>query len=164
VLRGEKLPPTLNNRGIKFSEIGRDAIDWYKRTGKKDIRTFSQRMDAVVHSRLGVRPANDITHEDIERWINEHDNWSSATRNRYKTVISRAYSLAQKSRKVTGNPARFVDNHDENNERVRWLSAEEEVRLRQAITRLCSDQLPALVVALNTGMRKGEQFGLNWAR
>ena len=32
VLRGEKLPPTLKNRGIKFSEIGQDAIDWYQRT------------------------------------------------------------------------------------------------------------------------------------
>jgi integrase len=119
-------------------------------------------MDAVIHSRLGMRSANDITHEDIERWINEHDTWSSATRNRYKTVISRAYSLAQKSRKVMENPARFVDNHHENNERVRWLSAEEEARLRQAIARRCPDQLPALVVALNTGMRKGEQFALTW--
>jgi hypothetical protein len=91
ILRGEKLPATMKNRGIRLREIGQDAIDCYIRTGKKDLRTFSQRMTAVMNSPLGAKAANDITHEDIDRWINGHDNWSPATRNRYKTTISRAY-------------------------------------------------------------------------
>ena len=41
---------------------------------------------------------------DIDRWITGHDCWSSATRNRYKTTIRRAYSLAMKSHKVRTNP------------------------------------------------------------
>jgi hypothetical protein len=69
ILRGEKLPATMKNRGIRLREIGQDAIDWYIRTGKKDLRTFSQRMTAVMDSPLGAKGANDITHEDIDRWI-----------------------------------------------------------------------------------------------
>ena len=42
ILRGEKLPATMKNRGIRLREIGQDEIDWYIRTGKKDVRTFSQ--------------------------------------------------------------------------------------------------------------------------
>jgi hypothetical protein len=76
ILRGEKLPATLKNRGIKFSEIGQGAIDWYKRTGKKDLRTFEGRMRILMASPLGGKPANDVDHEMIERWINEHDGWS----------------------------------------------------------------------------------------
>jgi integrase len=162
ILRGEKLPSTLRDRGIRFREIGQEAIDWYKRTGKKDLRTFTQRMTAVMESPIGQKPANDLTHEDIERWINGHHHWSPATRNRFKTVISRAYSLAMKSRKVITNPARLVDSHAENNERVRWLTPKEEKRLRAAIQKRCPDQLPALIAALHTGMRKGEQFRLTW--
>jgi len=162
ILRGEKLPATMKNRGIRLREIGQDAIDWYIRTGKKDLRTFSQRMTAVMDSPLGAKAANDITHEDIDRWINGHDSWSPATRNRYKTTISRAYSLAMKSHKVRTNPARLVDHQDENNERVRWLTPAEEKQLKAAVARRCVDQLPALVTALHTGMRKSEQFRLTW--
>ena len=50
ILRGEKLPATMKNRGIRLREIGRDAIGWYIRTGKKDLRTFSQRMTALMDS------------------------------------------------------------------------------------------------------------------
>jgi hypothetical protein len=38
ILRGENLPATMKNRGIRLREIGQDAIDWYIRTGKKDLR------------------------------------------------------------------------------------------------------------------------------
>ena len=123
----------MKNRGIRLREIGQDAIDWYIRTGKKDLRTFSQRMTAVMDSPLGVKGANDITHEDIDRWIHGHENLLPATHNRYKTTISRAYSLAMKSHKVRTNPARRVDHQDENNERVRWSTPAEEKRLKAAV-------------------------------
>jgi integrase len=164
ILRGEKLPATMRQRGITFAAIGQEAIDWYQRNGKKDVRTFKGRMNTVIKSPIGKMTANDVTHEDIEKWINGHESWSPATRNRYKTTISKAFSLALKSRKVSGNPARLVDNHHENNERVRWLTSDEENRLRDAVAKRYPEHLPALIVALHTGMRKSEQFGLTWDR
>jgi hypothetical protein len=32
-------------------------------------------MKAVMESPLGAKAANDIIHEDIERWINGHADW-----------------------------------------------------------------------------------------
>jgi integrase len=56
----------------------------------------------------------------------------------------------------------MVEQRAENNARIRFLSEEEEKRLREAIKRRFPIHLPEFDVALNTGMRKGEQFGLEW--
>jgi integrase len=162
ILRGEKLPATMKNRGIRLREIGQDAIDWCIRTGKKDLRTFSQRMTAVMESPFAAKGANDITHEDIDRWIHGHDSWSLATSQSLQDDYQPRLLPAMKSHKVRTNPARLVDHQDENNERVRWLTPAEEKRLKAPVARRCVDQLPALVTALHTGMRKSEQFRLTW--
>ena len=50
----------------------------------------------------------------------------------------------------------------ENNARVRWLSDEEEVRLRAAVSATCPRHLPELDLALNTGLRLGELYSMQW--
>jgi integrase len=60
------------------------------------------------------------------------------------------------------NPARFVPQKKENPGRLRFLTAEEEVRLRAVITANRPHCLYQLDVALNTGMRKGEQYSVTW--
>lgn len=64
--------------------------------------------------------------------------------------------------KVKANPARLVAARAENNARVRYLLPDEEKALRTAMEngRLC--YIPALDVALNSGMRLSEQFSLTW--
>src|SRR5262245_46888410 len=47
----------------------------------------------------------------------------------------------------------------ENNQRVRFLSEDEEARLRAALP---DDAWPLVAVALHTGLRRSEQFGLRW--
>jgi integrase len=65
---------------------------------------------------------------------------------------------------VTGNPARLVEQRAENNARIRFLSDEEEKRLREAITRQFPWHMPEFDVALNTGMRLSEQYSLEWSQ
>jgi integrase len=96
--------------------------------------------------------------------LGAHTDWSPGTANRYKTVLSKAFQLALVDGKVKSNPARLVAHRAENNKRIRYLLSEEETRLRAAIERRCPEQLPALDVALHTGMRKGEQFSLEWSQ
>jgi integrase len=60
------------------------------------------------------------------------------------------------------NPARLVEQRAENNARIRYLLEEEEKRLRNVIAKRFSMHLPSFDVALNTGMRKSEQFTLQW--
>jgi site-specific recombinase XerD len=77
-------------------------------------------------------------------------------------LISLVFRLGIESGKVKENPARLVKHRQENNARVRWLSVEEEVRLRAVINATCPEHMPELDLALNTGLRLSELYGLDW--
>jgi integrase len=68
--------------------------------------------------------------------------------------------LGVESGKVQSNPVRLVHRRREDNERIRWLSADEETKLRAVIEFDYPGQLPAFDLAIHTGMRKSEQYGL----
>lgn len=75
-----------------------------------------------------------------------------------------------RSGKVNGNPARLIRRSKEPLGRVRFLSHEEEAKLRKAnaatLPGRIKDQgesaFAQLDVALHTGMRKSEQFTATW--
>jgi len=163
VTMGEKFPPNIRRSGITVAQIGHKAIDWYANHHRKDLRTFTGRMSAIIAA-LGSREAEGLKPSEIDEWLSTHSKWSPATANRYKTVLSKAYQLAVKNGDVPSNPARLVDHRPENNRRIRYLLDKEEVRLREAMSVTAPAQLAALDVALNTGMRKGEQFSLEWSQ
>lgn len=55
ILRGEKLPATMKNRGIRLREIGQDAIDWCtppRIDGAPYRFSFATQL---IHRRSGVR-------------------------------------------------------------------------------------------------------------
>jgi len=158
---GIKLPENLRTRGATFAEIGRDAIEWYLSHNRKDIRSFTGRMNSMIAA-LGNRLAEDLTPKEIDAWLGSHPRWTPGTRNRYKTVMSKAFQLALVDGKVSRNPARLVQYRHEEIRRIRYLLPEEETRLRAALLKRCPGHLPAFEVALHTGMRRGEQFTLTW--
>jgi integrase len=82
-----------------------------------------------------------------------------ATCNRYLASLKAAYSLAMKNEKVERNPVKDVRLQKENNKRVRWLTIEEEARLFVALP---IQWHPLVLVALHTGLRRGELLGLRW--
>ena len=159
---GIKLPDNLRQRPVSVGELGREAIQWYKDHAKRDLYTFTKRMELIIRE-LGGRPADSVKPKEVEDWLARHSEWSPATKNRYKTVLSKAYQLALKSDRVTRNPARLVERRNEGDGRIRYLRADEETRLRAAIEQRCRGHLPALVFALHTGLRKSEQFTLTWS-
>ena len=57
---------------------------------------------------------------------------------------------------------RQVKPRKENNERVRFLEPEEETKLRKEIRELGAEREAEFELALNTGMRRGEQYRLRW--
>jgi integrase len=160
VTKGEKIP-RQKGHGLKVGDLCDAVLLWYKEQGRKSYRSFAQRI-AVIDRELGGRVAEVLTVEAIDEWLTGHSEWSPATKNRYKSVLSRAYQLALQRGKVPSNPARLVDPRPEKTKRVRWLKPEEEKRLRTAILKLSPKQLPAFDVALHTGMRQGEQFTMKW--
>ena len=76
--------------------------------------------------------------------------------------MSLSYRLGILNRKVTTNPARSVTHRREDNNRVRFLTVEEEKKLRKAIETKWASHLAEFDLAINTGLRKGSQYGLTW--
>lgn len=76
--------------------------------------------------------------------------------------MSLSYRLGIPNRKVGSNLVRSVTHRREDNNRVRFLTEEEENRLRKVIEAKWRSHMPELDLAINTGIRKGSLYGLMW--
>jgi site-specific recombinase XerD len=164
VLQGKKLPETLRRKEASFAEIVKDALE-YSEAHKRSYADDVCRTNRLL-SWLGDRPAGAITPRDIERCLAEaaeRDGLAPATLNRYRAVLSLIFRLAIRNDKVAQNPARLVRPQRENNARVRYLSADEEKRIREVIGREFHEHMAEFDLALHTGLRRGEMYGLTWA-
>jgi site-specific recombinase XerD len=111
------------------------------------------------------RAADSITAHDLEQHlarIAEERSWAPASVNRYRALMSLIFRLGILNGKLKENPARLVKHRLVNNARMRWLSGEEEARLRAVVNDQHPDHLPELVLALNTGLRLSEMYALTW--
>ena len=131
-------------------------------------KAYSPRYAAIVRQEAtkfenwwGKRAADSLTPSEIEAKLSEHAK-TPATFNRWKSTLSLAYRLGIRDRLVEMNPARSVDHKKENNARLRYLSEDEETKLRKVIREHCSSREPEFDLALYTGMRRSEQYGLAW--
>jgi site-specific recombinase XerD len=87
---------------------------------------------------------------------------SGSTVNRYRSLVSSIFSFALRRRLVRANPCQGVKRYKESDGRIRYLREEEETSLRRILRLHFEDREPELDLALYTGMRRGEQFGLKW--
>lgn len=90
---------------------------------------------------------------------------SGSTVNRYMAVLSHAMSLATREWGwIADNPVKRVTKRKEPRGRVRMLSDDERERLLAACRASRAWALePVVILALSTGMRRGEILGLRWA-
>jgi hypothetical protein len=102
---GVKLPSNLRAKGSTFLEIATEAENWYISHGKRDIRTVKIRMKRLIKE-FGSQSADQISPARIDLWISKQD-WSPATCNRYKALLSKTFKLALAAGKVAINPARL---------------------------------------------------------
>ena len=82
--------------------------------------------------------------------------------NHYRSLMSLSYRLGILNRKVNANPARSVTHRHEDNNRVRFLTVEEEKQLRKVIEAKWASHLAELHLSINSGIRKGSQYELTW--
>ncbi len=160
-LIGKKLPERLRRATVTFADIAQDALA-YSKANKLSYRHDACRMETLL-SWFREYPADAITHQDIERRFGQQKDWSPATANRYRALLSLTYRLAIRNGKVKDNPARLVQHRLEDNARIRFLSPDEETALRNAIEVKCPERLAEFVLALHTGLRLSEQYGVTWA-
>ncbi len=164
VLKGKLFPENIR-RQVKFETIARDAIERVIRSGRKPGKL------ALVRGWFPNRNAADITPQDVERELNrlrsqghrfKGRGLAVSTLNRFRAAVSAIFTLALRNGKVLANPARLVRQGTENNRRVRFLSDDEEARLREKIRERCAEREAELDLALHTGLRRAEQYSLRW--
>ena len=174
-LSGKKLPEKLRARLVRFEELTKDAEAYCKANNQGQQFDFYR--IGRLKSEFGNRPAV-IPIENLRRWFDAQE-WENGTYNRYKTTLSLIYRLGIENGKVQSNPARLLKHKREDNGHVRFLNqfapkkteleylraySEEESRLRAVIFRNYPEHMPEFEIALHTGMRPSEQYGLVWTR
>jgi integrase len=153
-----------------------DALDYSKARKPLSYRDDKYRMKNV-REKFGNRVAEEIKPLEIEEWLNFREEWKPATKNRYLALLKLTFRLGEVNGKIKINPARLVRTRIENNAIVRYLNQydplptklrylrahkDEESRLRAVIAKRFPQHMPELDIALNTGMRRSEQYGLEW--
>jgi integrase len=162
VKEGRYIPPRAGSR-ITFRELASAAMAQKKlRLAPLSYETDRLRLEQLLPL-IGNAPADRLTPNRLEeilaRLISMKAS-SGSTANRYRSLLSSIFSFAVRSGKMTTNPVSRVKRFRENESRLRWLKPDEEKALREAID---SDLNRAeFDLALHTGMRRGEQFDLQW--
>jgi site-specific recombinase XerD len=162
-LQGRKLPEKLRRAPVTFREIADEAIadirKRYSRPGDDIVRL--ERMKEWFRA----RSAESITPQEIEvefERAEKEKGWAPSTVNHHRSVLSLAYRLAMRATppKVKENPVRNTRHRKEDNERVRYLTAEEEDRLRKVLRSKpeWAGHEPELDLALNTGLRRTDMY------
>jgi integrase len=161
-----KAPEYLNGRTATFGDLAIDALTHSRETNGERSTAELQLKLRIIGERFNSVSADEITRSDIQKWLleeGEERDWSPATRNRYHAAFSLVFRLAVENGKLTHNPAAQIKRKPEFNDRIRFLSADEENRLTAALRESWPQYLPAFLISIHTGMRAGEQFGLRWS-
>lgn len=166
ILLKKKLPEKLRGRTLLFSELSKDALAHSKEeNGERSTHELSLKM-TIIGEDFDNRAVEGISKQDIQNWLmeqSEEREWTPATRNRYQAAFSLVFRVGVDNEKIAINPAARIKRKAEHNDRIRFLTAPEEKTLVAIIRESWPHYLPAFLVSIHTGMRAGEQFGLDWA-
>ncbi len=148
----------INNVYLKWARQHKRSHKWDERHCKFLCSHFKDRL------------LREITSGDIEAYKlmrREQTSQRGTQRagssvNRERALLSIIFAIAVNFDYCDSNPCKNVRRFKEDGRRVRVLSHDEEVRLMEVLSVKQPDLKPIAVIALGTGMRRGEIIGLGW--
>lgn len=159
---GQKLPTLKRAASVVVADLLDLMLEHVQTQKHKDLRTYQSRGE-IVRKAIGTKDAEALTPQELEAWLGEQC-LTPATFNRYKALISLAYKLGIRNKKVTHNPARLIPQRKEPKGRLRFLAHDEYPKLYHVIRRRFPEHLAEFVVAVHTGIRLSEQYSIEIAQ
>jgi integrase len=165
-LLGKKLPKNLRHRNSSFAEVADACIVFVEKNYARpadDVARLKVIRDWFPCAADAVTP--DMIEEKLEE-AQKDNGWSPSTRNHYHNLISKAFRLALRKGTVGASPIHLkVQKLREDHNHVRFLTTEEETKLREAIRskpEWASHEVE-LTFALATGLRRSSMYiELTW--
>jgi integrase len=147
-------------KSIKFEELCSKYLNIYSKPNKRSYDRDVQLVNKLSRFFSGRR-LNDINAFMVEEYKKERLlEVSPATVNREVACCKAMFNKAVEWGLIKDSPVKTVKLLREKNTRTRFLEKEEIIRLVDN----CSKHLrPVVIVAVGTGMRKGEILGLKWS-
>ena len=166
-----ELEPARNDRVPTLREF---LVGPCKRTfGEAVAKSEVDRLLALFPGLLNRR-LDKIVPLDMARWAKSMDGAKPSTVERHARMLHSALEKAHKWKLIKENPLAGAIRRDKGRlkiadiplepveHRIRYLSADEEGRLRAAIEHRSDYIRPAVLVSLGTGLRQGELLKLRW--
>jgi integrase len=166
---GEYVDPSSAPTFRAFCDIFAERHGQHKASYQKNSRVTERLKDFLGDAKLSRITAGHIEQYRLMRLAEKsgRDGKSALSRttiNREVEVVRAMLGKAVRWGFLAKNPARQVEDYDEDNTRERFLSRDEVRRLLRATKESRSTLLrPAVYLALETGMRKSELLGLRWS-
>src|SRR5262245_14841771 len=138
------------------------VIDDYLARNRGKLRWFDhyERYGRTWKQAFRGRTLAHILPGDVERYVAQRQKEvAPATVNRELAFLRRVFNVAIEDQRADSNPVRPKAFFRETNQRMRFLTDDEETRLQHVIV---PEHWPLVAVALHTGLRRAEQFHLRW--
>ena len=149
---------------VSFAELAHDALV-YSKTHKRTYEDDINRMPWLLAA-FRERSADSIAPQDLEHHLSqmaEERNWAPASVNRYRALDLAHLSTRDRKWQGEGKSRSAGEAPGSSTTPARAGSPpEEEARLRAAIEARHPEHMPELEMALNTGLRLSEMYGLTW--
>lgn len=157
-------PPGRKDR-ISFKELATLCLEDKK--NRIGLFSYDNEEIRVGHwiSTFGSMSAAAVPIARIAQALNElRKGRTNSTVNLYRMSLGSVFTFGIRTGRIHlhKNPIAAVRPFKENEWRIRYLHVDEEESLRKQVRELCPNREPELDLALNTGMRRGEQFSLTW--
>lgn len=168
-LQGKKLPERLRRRAVPFGELCDDALQYAKANHRHVNEIYRIK---ALKEQFGPCGAESIAIAAFRSFF-ELQEWKPESWNRMRTALLGIYRLGMENGKVQLNPATLLKRRKVSGGRVRFLNQfepleteidylnplkTEEGRLRAVIKHDYPEHIEELEIALNTGMRRSEQY------